>query len=73
MALTMGQRKAVAKEMVRRYERAPKKEKGAILQELCALTGWSRGHAGRALKDAAGRAWQPPARDPPPQAQGLPG
>ncbi len=45
----MAERKAVTRAMARRYEKAPKKEKGAMLDELCALTGWTRRHACRAL------------------------
>lgn len=48
----MAERKAVTKAMARRYERASKKEKGTMLEELCALTGWTRRHARRALAQA---------------------
>ena len=54
MGLTMVERKAVTKETVARYLRASKKGKGRILDELCALTGWNRDHARRALRQAAG-------------------
>jgi hypothetical protein len=50
VGLSMKQRQAVAGEMVQRYQRASKKGKGAILDELCALTGWNRDHARRALR-----------------------
>ena len=56
MGLTMVERTAVTKETVARYRRAPKKGKGLILDELCALTGWNRDHARRALRQAAGPA-----------------
>jgi hypothetical protein len=56
----MAERKAVTRETAERYDRAAKREKGRILDELCALTGWSRGHARRALKAAAGRPWASP-------------
>lgn len=49
MGLSMAERKAVTKEMARRYEKASKTEKGRILSELCALTGWTRRHARRAI------------------------
>lgn len=57
MGLTMVERKAVTKATVARYRRAPKKGKGLILDELCALTGWTReithgGRSGRRLIDA---------------------
>lgn len=56
MALTMAERRAVTKQMARRYERATKAEKGRMLDELCALTGWTRRHARRAIA----RALEPP-------------
>src|SRR6266542_3371339 len=37
--------------MARRYDRASKVGKGAMLDELCALTGWTRRHARRALRE----------------------
>jgi hypothetical protein len=48
----MAERRAVTKQIARRYQRGTKKEKGAMLDELCALTGWTRRHAGRALQAA---------------------
>jgi hypothetical protein len=45
----MAERKAVTKQMAKRYAKASKPEKGRILDELCALTGWTRRHARRAL------------------------
>lgn len=53
MGLTMAERKAVTRQMARRYQRASKKEKGRMLDELCELTGWTRRHARRALAEAA--------------------
>ena len=52
MGLSMAERKAVTKQMSRRYQRASRKEKGTMLDELCALTGWTRRHARRALVQA---------------------
>jgi hypothetical protein len=49
MGLTMGQRKAVTKAIATRYRRASKADKGLILDELCATTGWHRNHARKAL------------------------
>jgi len=46
--------------MAGRYARASKAEKGVMLDELCALTGWTRRHARRALA----RALQAPAEHP---------
>jgi hypothetical protein len=51
MAVKRGLTKAYAKE----YGRASKKEKGRLLDELCAATGWSRVNARRAIRQAAGR------------------
>ncbi len=53
MGLSTAERRAVTGQMARRYERGSKAEKGRILDELCALTGWTRRHARRALVEAA--------------------
>ncbi len=45
----MTERKAVTKQMAKRYARASKGEKSRMLDELCELTGWTRRHARRAL------------------------
>jgi hypothetical protein len=52
VGLSMAERRAVTKQMARRYGRASKREKGHILDELCQLTGWTRRHARRALAEA---------------------
>jgi hypothetical protein len=52
VGLSMVERKAVTKQMAKRYVRASRIEKGQMLDELCALTGWSRRHARRALAGA---------------------
>ncbi|MDQ2846114.1 MAG: transposase [Actinomycetota bacterium] len=44
----MSQRKAVTKTIATRYKRVDKAGKGVILDELCATTGWHRGHARKA-------------------------
>jgi hypothetical protein len=50
VGLSMAERKAVTKQIARRYMRASKGEKGRMLDELCELTGWTRCHARRALQ-----------------------
>lgn len=48
----MSQRKAVSKAVATRYARADKAAKGVMLDELCAITGWHRSHARKALARA---------------------
>ena len=45
MRLTMSERRAVTAVMVARYRRASKKQKGRLLDELIALTGYNRWYA----------------------------
>jgi hypothetical protein len=45
MRLTMKERKAVTAVMLARYRRASKKQKGCLLDELVALTGYNRWYA----------------------------
>lgn len=70
MGLSMAERKAVTKQMAKRYERGSKKEKGRMLDELCVLTGWTRRHARRALSEAITERPRPPRR-PRPRTYGL--
>jgi hypothetical protein len=62
VGLTMAERRAVTKKMAERYLRAGKAHKTRMLDELCALTGWTRRHARRALSTAAAAPHPPPVR-----------
>lgn len=53
MGLSMAQKKAVSAEMAKRYRRATKRTKAAMIDELAALTGWSRRNARRRLTAGA--------------------
>lgn len=53
MALSMRERQAITREMARRYAKAGKKERGLMLNELCALTGYNRSYAARLLRAKA--------------------
>lgn len=57
----MAERRAITKEMATRYVRATKKQRGAMLDELCALTGFNRSYAARRLR-ARARGPAPPRR-----------
>lgn len=49
MGLSMAERRGVTREMAIRYTRITKRERGVMVSELCALTGWTRRHARRRL------------------------
>src|SRR5450756_1981381 len=53
VALSMRERQAITKEMARRYVRASKRERGLMLDELCALAGYNRSYAARLLRAKA--------------------
>jgi hypothetical protein len=55
MGLTMSQRQAVTRQLARRYRSTSRTQKATILTELCAITGWHRDHARKALRTA----WKP--------------
>ncbi len=57
--LSMQARAEITGKYARVYTRASKKDKGRILDEVCAVTGWSRDNARRRLVAAAKR---PPGR-----------
>lgn len=67
MGLSMGERRAVTVEMSKRYGKSSKGEKGRLLNELTALTGWSRRQARRALHQAV--SGPPPPKRPPRRAK----
>jgi hypothetical protein len=48
--ISMGARREVVSAVTERYRSAKRSEKGRILDELCATTGWNRKHAVRALR-----------------------
>ncbi|MCK1615424.1 transposase family protein [Bradyrhizobium sp. 159] len=48
--ISMGARREVVSAVTERYRSAKRGEKGRILDELCATTGWHRKHAVRALR-----------------------
>src|SRR5664280_650472 len=55
MALSMQEKQHVGKEVALRYVRARKKEKGVMLQEFCATTGYSPPYAAFLLRTYAKR------------------
>jgi hypothetical protein len=54
MGMDMRTRKTVVKEAAKRYRRARKKDKGRLLDEFVALTGYNRCYAARVLRGGAG-------------------
>src|SRR3954471_24760994 len=55
MELDLATRRRVTATMVRKYAQASKREKSAILDHLCEVTGWHRDHARKAMRAALGR------------------
>ncbi len=62
MELTLAVRRQVTERLVKRYAKATRREKSVILDDLCAVNGWHRDHARKALRRAA--AGPPAARKP---------
>jgi hypothetical protein len=58
----MAARWLVTKEMKGRYGRGSRGERSAMLDELCALSGWHRDHARKALRTAPGPGEERPPR-----------
>ena len=54
MGLDVATRRLVTKELKGRYDRGSKAQRTVVLDELCALTGWHRDHARKALRAAPG-------------------
>lgn len=50
MELTLAHRKAITKAQLRRWPKASKAEKSAILDAVCEVTGWHRDHARKAIR-----------------------
>lgn len=55
MGLTMKERKAVIKEVAKRYRKSSKKVRGQILNEFVALTGYNRSYANYVLRNCGKR------------------
>src|SRR3954452_2305607 len=60
--ISMGARREVVSAVMERYRVAGRREKGRILDELCATTGWHRKHAVRALRAKAQPVTEPKPR-----------
>jgi len=60
MGLTMKERHAVTKAVAERYRKAKKKDKGRILDEFVATTGYSRDYAAHKLRACGKAVWLKP-------------
>src|SRR5207248_7607034 len=65
--ISMGARREITAAVVDRYRSAGRADKGRILDELCAVTGWHRKHAVRALAILGRLAEHSPEKFGPPQ------
>src|SRR3954468_20074718 len=61
--ISMGARREITVAVAERYRLAGRAEQGRILDELCAVTGWHRKHAVRALGGGLRDARVPGGRD----------
>jgi transposase InsO family protein len=52
MELTLAQRKAITTAQLAKWPKATRAEKGVILDAVCAVTGWHRDHARKAIRTA---------------------
>ena len=59
MGMDMRTRKTVVKEAAKHYRRASKKDKGRLLDEFVALTGYNRCYAARVLRGTETRRYRP--------------
>ena len=74
MRLKMKTRKEITKEAAKRYRKASKADKGRILDEFCATTGYNRSYAARMLgKRQSGAGGKARAAKRPPGARGQGG
>ena len=64
MELTLVMRKAITKAQVAKYRKGTKSEKAAILDAVCATTGWHRDHARKSMRLTLHPAAPPAARPP---------
>ncbi|MFH1314013.1 MAG: hypothetical protein ABIJ00_12420 [Candidatus Eisenbacteria bacterium] len=62
MGMDMRTRKTVVKEAAKRYRRARKKDKGRLLDEFVALTGYNRCYGARVLRGGERSRYQPTVR-----------
>jgi len=60
--ISLSARREVTAAVAERYRAAGRQEKGRILDELCATTGWHRKHAVRTLRATAHPTSEPKAR-----------
>lgn len=62
MELELATRRRVTAVMVKKYPKATRTEKTQLLDQLCAVTGWHRDHARKAMREALAGQPSPPRR-----------